>query len=258
MKTLVHEALLQTEKEHDIKILYAVESGSRAWGFESTDSDWDVRFIYIHKTDWYLSIDDQRDTIEKMLPNDIDIAGWELRKALRLFRKSNPPMLEWLMSPMVYLEQYSTATQLRKLTEEYFNSRACLHHYYNMGSGNVKDYLQGDVVKMKKYFYVLRPLMACLWIEKYNTPPPMLFQELVDDLVLDKILYDEIAQLLERKKAGEELGLEPKNIVLQEYIDGMVKHIHEILVRTETPTAPDTEKLNVLFRATLNDVWGTV
>lgn len=108
--------LKRLEKEKDIKILYAVESGSRAWGFASTDSDWDVRFIYVHRPEWYLSIEDKRDNMEVMLPNDLDFAGWELRKTLKLFRKSNPPLLEWLRSPLIYLEQFSTANQMRELT----------------------------------------------------------------------------------------------------------------------------------------------
>src|SRR5688500_16659645 len=99
----IKKELLRLEIQHDIKILYAVESGSRAWGFDSTDSDWDVRFFYIHKLDWYLKIDDRKDNQEEILPNNIDLVGWELKKALRLFRKSNPLMLEWLRSPIVYL-----------------------------------------------------------------------------------------------------------------------------------------------------------
>ncbi|MBL7712009.1 MAG: nucleotidyltransferase domain-containing protein, partial [Chitinophagaceae bacterium] len=105
----IRQELLRLEAQYGIKILYAVESGSRAWGFASTDSDWDVRYIYIHKLEWYLRIDSEKDSQEEILPNDIDLAGWELKKALRLFRKSNPPLLEWLSSPIVYLEQFSTA-----------------------------------------------------------------------------------------------------------------------------------------------------
>ncbi|MBX3244626.1 MAG: nucleotidyltransferase domain-containing protein, partial [Acidobacteria bacterium] len=90
----IKKELVRLENEHDIKILLAVESGSRAWGFASTDSDWDVRYIYVHRPEWYLRIDQYKDSQEEILPNDIDLSGWELRKALRLFRKSNPPMLE--------------------------------------------------------------------------------------------------------------------------------------------------------------------
>ena len=109
MTTEIQQELSRLETQHDIQILYAVESGSRAWGFASVNSDWDVRYIYVHRPEWYLQIDDKKDNQEEILPNDIDLAGWELRKALRLFRKSNPPMLEWLDSPIVYREQFTTA-----------------------------------------------------------------------------------------------------------------------------------------------------
>ncbi len=102
IRTAIGEALAQAEQRYDVKVLLAVESGSRAWGFASPDSDWDVRFIYVHRPEWYLGIDEKRDVIEEMLPLDIDLAGWDLRKALRLFRKSNPPLLEWLRSPLNY------------------------------------------------------------------------------------------------------------------------------------------------------------
>ncbi len=105
----IKKELSRLEISREMKILLAVESGSRAWGFASTDSDWDVRYIYIHKLDWYLKIDELKDSQEEILPNDLDLSGWELKKALKLFRKSNPPMLEWLRSPIVYLEQFSTA-----------------------------------------------------------------------------------------------------------------------------------------------------
>src|SRR6201990_2789542 len=98
----VRDALAQVEAERHVRVLYACESGSRAWGFASRDSDYDVRFLYVHEPDWYLSVQDRRDVIEEPLSDELDVSGWELRKALRLLRKSNPPLLEWLKSPFVY------------------------------------------------------------------------------------------------------------------------------------------------------------
>ncbi len=97
----IKKELKRIETQNDIKILLAIESGSCAWGFTSTDSDWDVRYIYFHHLNWYLKIDNQVDYQEEILENDIDLAGWELKKALRLFRKSNPTILEWLNSPFI-------------------------------------------------------------------------------------------------------------------------------------------------------------
>jgi len=251
----IKKELLRLEFQHEIKILYAVESGSRAWGFASTDSDWDVRFIYIHKLDWYLKIDDLRDNHEEILPNEIDLAGWELKKALRLFRKSNPPMLEWLRSPIIYIEQFSTADSLRKLTTEYFNPKSCLHHYLHMAEGNYKVYLQKDKVRVKKYFYVLRPLLACDWIKQINSMAPMEFQKLVDSQVTDQKVKTEIQNLLERKIAGEELNEEPKIEILNQFIEQKIVYYTEYLKQVGKIENPDTTRLNDLFKHTISEVW---
>jgi hypothetical protein len=251
----IKKELLRLERQHDIKILYAVESGSRAWGFASTDSDWDVRYIYIHRLDWYLKIDDRKDNLEEILPNDIDLAGWELKKALRLFRKSNPPMLEWLRSPVVYLQQFSTADQLRELTKEYFNPKSCLHHYLHMAEGNYREYLQKDSVRVKKYFYVLRPILACDWIKKTNTMAPMEFHTLLNSQVTDKYVKSEIHNLLTRKMAGEELNEEPKIQILNDFIESKIKFYSDYVKSLGQISQPDTARLDELFKRTLYEAW---
>jgi len=94
MDSVIRGVLEKIEKEHKVKILFAWESGSRAWGFASKDSDYDVRFIYVHEKNWYFGIDDQRDVIELPVNEVLDVNGWDVRKALRLFRKSNAPLYE--------------------------------------------------------------------------------------------------------------------------------------------------------------------
>ncbi len=241
------------EKELEITILYAVESGSRAWGFASTDSDWDVRFIYIHKKDWYLSIDNYKDSYDKILPNDIDLSGWELRKTLKLFRKSNPPLMEWLRSPIVYYKSFSMIDKLRELSSEYFNSKSCMYHYLHMAQGNYREYLKSDTVRIKKYFYVLRPILACMWIENTNTMAPMEFQELVDTQVKDNTLRQEMEKLLKRKMSGEELDKEPRIPVINEFFEKKLEYYEDYLSNYDTSLQPDTEKLDRLFRETLEE-----
>ena len=164
MEKVILKNLYKIEKENKIKILYAVESGSRGWGFESTDSDYDVRFIYIHMPEWYLSIQDRRDVIEIPIDNLLDINGWDIRKTLILYNKSNPTLLEWLSSPIIYMEHGFLIKKLKELVNYYFSSKSCIYHYLHMARGNYREYLKGDVVKIKKYFYVLRPIMACMWV----------------------------------------------------------------------------------------------
>jgi predicted nucleotidyltransferase len=244
------------EAEHEIKILLAVESGSRAWGFASQDSDWDVRYIYIHKLYWYLRIDQYKDSQEEILPNDIDLSGWELRKALGLFRKSNPPLLEWLRSPIVYLEQFSTANQLRELSEKYFNPRSCMYHYLSMAKGNFNEFLKDrDLVKIKKYFYVLRPVLACEWILNEKSFPPMEFDRLVDSQVRDTHVRKAIDALLVRKMAGEELREEPKIDVLNELLAARIEYFSDLVGEIDTVDKPQTIMLDELFRSTLREVW---
>jgi uncharacterized protein len=252
----IKNELSKIEKQTDVRILLAVESGSRAWGFASTDSDWDVRYIYVHKLDWYLRIDQYKDSQEEILPNDIDLAGWELRKALGLFRKSNPPMLEWLQSPIVYREQFSTAGRLRDLARDAFNPRSCMYHYLSMAKGNFNEFLRDrDLVKIKKYFYVLRPVLACDWIDANKTMPPMEFDRLVDSQISNPELRSEIDKLLARKMAGEELSEEPKIDILNEFLAAKIKHYTEVVGETETIDRPQTEMLDDLFRSTLKEIW---
>lgn len=252
----IKNELSRIEERTDIRILLAVESGSRAWGFASTDSDWDVRYIYVHRLDWYLRIDQYKDSQGEILPDDIDLAGWELRKALGLFRKSNPPMLEWLRSPIVYLEQFSTAAELRGISEKYFNPRSCMYHYLSMAKGNFNEFLKDrEFVKIKKYFYVLRPVLACDWISATNTMPPMEFERLVDEQVSDSRIRDEIDNLLVRKMAGEELKEEPKIDVLNEMLAEKIAFYSRHVGDIDTIDRPQTEILDELFRHTLREVW---
>jgi hypothetical protein len=136
LKKVIISELEKIEKNEQIKILFAVESGSRAWGFPSKDSDYDVRFVYIHPIEWYLSIDEKRDVIEYPVNNLLDFSGWDIRKALKLFKKSNPPIMEWLSSPIVYLNKFAFMEQLRSIRDYYFSPKASIYHYLHMAKGN--------------------------------------------------------------------------------------------------------------------------
>jgi predicted nucleotidyltransferase len=253
----IKKELQNLEVKYGIKILYAVESGSRAWGFASQNSDWDVRFIYVHQYDWYLSVDEKKDNIEIILPSDIDLAGWELRKALLLFKKSNPPLLEWLNSPIVYKDVYGLADELRENREAYFNPKSCIYHYLHMAGRNYSAYFKETGVRVKKYFYVLRPLLACNWIEKTGTMAPMEFSTLLDAETLNDSIREEIKKLLVRKMAGEELDIGGRIPLLDEYIEHKMNHFKEILREFDFSLQPSDGELNTIFRQTLLDVWGT-
>lgn len=255
MEEKILTEIKKVEELHDVKICLVVESGSRAWGFPSKDSDYDVRFIYVHKKDWYLSIDQKRDVIELPINNLLDINGWELRKALRLFRKSNPPLMEWLDSGIVYYQAFSLVDKLKAIQNQVFIPQSALYHYLNMAKGNFRDYLRGDHVKIKKYFYVLRPVLACIWIERYNSVPPIEFHTLVDELLEEGQLKEEIHTLLERKINGDELDLEPKLTVINDFLEKEINRLEEYTKTLKVSKEDMTPLLDDLFREVLDEVW---
>lgn len=252
----IDEELKQIEREEQVRILYACESGSRAWGFPSKDSDYDVRFIYIRPADWYLSIFEKRDVIERPISNMLDINGWDLKKALKLFRKSNPPLLEWLQSPIIYKENDAIVEQIRAIASTTFSPRACMYHYLHMAKGNYREYLQGDQVKIKKYFYVLRPILACEWIERYNEMPPMEYRMLVNELIPNgSKLQAVILDLLARKMAGEEMDYEPRINPINAYIEERIAHYEHIASSLQPASEDQGHRLDELFRTVLNEGW---
>lgn len=256
MKTYIRRELERIEQEEQVKILYACESGSRAWGFPSVDSDYDVRFLYVRPVEWYLSIFDQRDVIEKPISDSLDISGWDLKKALGLFRKSNPPLLEWLASPIQYMEQFQAAAEIRSLSPLTFSPKSCMYHYLNMAKGNYRKYLQGDQVKIKKYFYVLRPILACEWIDKYDEMPPVEFAALTQELLdPNSDLGRMVAELLVRKKAGEELDLEPRLEPVNQFIEEKLSSYDQKASELKAQSAVLDEQLNSIFLSTLKEAW---
>ncbi|WP_428865535.1 nucleotidyltransferase domain-containing protein [Clostridium sediminicola] len=255
LRDIILEKLNEIEENYGVKILYAIESGSRAWGFESSDSDYDVRFIYIHKPEWYLSILDKRDVIELPINDLLDISGWDIRKALVLFRKSNPSLLEWLGSPIMYKQDDKFVEKMRELVNEYFSSKKCIYHYMHMAVRNYREYLQKDIIKIKKYFYVLRPVMACMWVEKYGTQPPTVFQELMNSLNLNEELIREINTLLIRKKQGEEMNEEKQNGIINEFLEDRLNYFDEYVKNIHSEKNSDIDVLDELFREILKEAW---
>ena len=257
--TLSTEKRIQTEidrieKEEDVRILYACESGSRAWGFESKDSDFDVRFIYLHPPTWYLTIQKKRNVIERPIHDDLDISGWDLPKALDLFRKSNPPLLEWLQSPIIYRETGTARNRLRNLLPRYYSPISCMYHYLHMAQGNNREYLQGKKVWVKKYFYVLRPVLACLWIEQNLGIVPTEFNVLVDHLVTDPLLREAINELLNKKRTGQELDQGECIPVISEFIDQQLSRL--TTVNQSFSSTKDPEMLDALFVELLIETYG--
>lgn len=242
----IQNRLREIEREHSVRILYAIESGSRAWGFESTDSDYDVRFIYIHPRNWYLNILPKRDVIEYPIVDDFDYSGWDMRKTLFLLNKSNPVLFEWLKSPIVYIKDDFFCDIMTDLSRSYFSPISSIYHYLHMAARNFREYLQTDEVKIKKYFYVLRPILACMWIEKHNESPPMEFEKLLT-LIDDNALSDSVNNLLAKKRSGVELGLEPKIHAINNFIETALTHFENTVNSFDPKQKPSARLLDEGF-----------
>lgn len=243
IREIINAKLDEIEKRENVKILYCVEAGSRAWGFPSPDSDYDVRFIYVRPKEYYLRLDKTRDVIEWQLDDTLDINGWDLQKVLRLLHKSNPTLFEWKNSPIVY----RTSDEWRvvsKVFDEKFNIVSGIYHYLSMAKSNYREYLKGDIVRLKKYFYILRPLLACEYIRDKMASPPMLFEELL--CYLDGDILLEVRKLLELKKTTPELGKGEKIICINEYIERKIEEFEEFAA-TLKPKNNGWEELNELF-----------
>lgn len=223
MRDIIAERLKSIEEQENIRILHAVESGSRAWEFASPDSDYDVRFIYVRPRDFYLKLEATRDVLEYPINDLLDINGWDLQKTLRLLHRSNPSVFEWFKSPIVY-KNTDFSGEFISIMENYFLAKSGLYHYLHMAACNYREYLKEEIVKAKKYFYVLRPLLACRWILEKRTPPPMLFSELMAAELPDA-LHSPVKELLRIKMEVPELNLIPKVNAINTYIEDELVNI---------------------------------
>lgn len=249
MEELIRSKLKEIEAKENVKILHAVESGSRAWGFASPDSDYDVRFIYVRPKAFYLRLDKTRDVIEWQLDDTLDINGWDISKTLTLLHRSNPTLFEWNSSPIVYktTDEWKTVSAI---INRYFVAKAGLYHYLSTAKSNYREYLMGETVKFKKYFYVLRPIFACKWILAEGTPPPMLFSKLMERYLEEDIKPDVLA-LLDLKKKSPEIGVGKRLDKINAYIEHTVDAIEERIRSLPAAHEHGWDELNSVFLSLL-------
>ncbi len=241
----INEKLDEIERKEGVRILHAVESGSRAWGFASPDSDYDVRFVYVRPKEDYLRLDEPRDVIEWQLDEVLDINGWDLRKALRQFAKGNATLFEWSGSPIVY-RTTEDWTRIKEISKHYFSEKAAVYHYYGTANSTLQGYLLGDAVRYKKYFYALRPLLAARFIEEYHVAPPVLFDDLLK-MDLPEELRQAIDELLEAKKRTTEGEENPQMPVIRDFIVRETERQKQIADDLEDDHNKDWTALNRLF-----------
>lgn len=248
----IKKYLSELEQERDIEILLACETGSRAWGFPSPDSDFDVRVIYKHKKDWYLSLTEEKDTIEYFLENnEIDISGWDLRKSLRLLAKSNPPLLERIQSPIIYKADQHFLEGINTAAHKSYSRIATIHHYLSMAKKTYEEVVIAEGYKLKKFFYALRASVACLWILEREEIPPIEFGKMLNGLDLPVHLKTRIAELIELKANCSETYIHSAE---HELIEFMKKCIDQADAQSQKlpSSIGNMADLNKLFLKTLH------
>lgn len=246
IEMVISEKLDEIVEKEGVRILHAVESGSRAWGFASPDSDYDVRFTYVRPIDQYLQLMEPRDVIEWQLDEVLDINGWDIRKALRQFARGNATLFEWSGSPIVYrtTEEWK---KVQEVSKQYFSEKSAVYHYYGTAHNTLQEHLRGDMVRYKKYFYALRPLLAALYIETYHKAPPVPFEELLQ-IEMPQELRMAITELLGIKKRTTEKEANLQIPVIRTFIESEVARQKTIADRLADDHNRDWSALNVVFR----------
>lgn len=247
MKTKILNKLSEIEKEKDIEILFAVESGSRAWGFASPDSDYDIRFVYKHKRDWYLNLWEKTDTIQFMTDEDLDGSGWDVRKALKLLTKSNASFTGWLFSPIVYRADERFLSDIKELANNNFNPVAGFYHFHSMNK-NFEETLGSEKMTLKSFFYAIRTALCANWIYKNKTIPPVSFRELYP--LINTNFHSKLDDLIKLKserieKSNEEVDNDLIHLVKQ--IVDENNSIRDNLVNKK----PNPDEFNKLFLKTI-------
>jgi len=211
----IRTILNQIETKKQIKILYACETGSRAWGFPSPDSDYDIRFVYMHERDWYLGLHQRKDTIE-IMDGDLDITGWDLRKCLTLLKKSNAPLIERFQSPVEYYAVPGFKDDFKTLVKNYYSPIAVFYHHHSLAKKFWEEMKDKEAYKLKSLFYLLRSLLSCNWImEDKNVLPMDIFGLMQYATVEQKKKLDELIAL--KATVGEKY-MHPENETLNEWI----------------------------------------
>ena len=264
MDKTILEYLTKAAKTHDVNILYAAESGSRAWGFASPNSDYDVRFIYARPVEHYLSfnVELKRDVLELKTDNPLwDISGWDIRKTLGLFTRSNGTLLEWLRSPLHYKEPHPSIAALQSLAKDHFNPTALCYHYYRMGKNNAREFLRGDRVSLKKYLYVLRGFIAVDFIRETQALPAVDFLALLKDTAAFNAdvacIQSAVETLINLKQQKGELGTGSRIPVLDTYIAKALDISENAFVhfkRDDLRHRGWDDRLNEIFRDAIG--WG--
>lgn len=202
----VDARLDRVEEEHGVGVVWAIESGSRAWGFPSPDSDYDCRFLYVRRVEDYLALRPHRDVIETPLDKVFDVNGWDVRKAFGLMVRGNATVGEWLRSPIVYRGDAVLRDELTALADDVVDRHALARHYLHVARNNLA--LLASTGVAKKFFYALRPAVTLRWMRVHqgSALPPMDLPTLVAQASVPDDVRAAVDELIGHKSRTRELG----------------------------------------------------
>jgi predicted nucleotidyltransferase len=247
--------LSETETLQEVKIPLAIESGSRGWGFASPDSDYDCRFIYVHRKDWYLTVLDKKDIIEYAADPVFDINGWDVKKVLQHIIKSNAVMFEWLSSNGVYIKDEGITGLLQNLAADFFNPIAVSHHYLSIARNKLAEILAEDTAKLKRYFYILRPIANLNYIRQYGRMPYMEY----DRTLVETETAPEVLSAIQELKAIKAVSDESYKIKQHErliaYFQQEIDKFTERLNSMKYEKNRDYELLDAVFKEIIERAW---
>ncbi len=248
MNTQLTEYLDHLASYHGIRPFLAVESGSRAWGFDSPDSDYDVRFLYCHPHHRYQAVTAVEESITPAIDGLLDFEGWEVRKAARLLRKSNGSLLEWLHSPIVYHSQEDLVTEWRELAQKHFSPYDLSNHYRGLLTGMWKGKLQGQTARPKDYLYALRSVACALWVIEEKLIPPVAFDQAKQ--ILPPSLGSELNELLRLKKETGEAHQGQRFERVDAWLEQQIEQLPDRINQLPKPVFPEAP-VNQLIRHSL-------
>ncbi len=244
MDAIIKHKLEELKERENIEIIMVAELGNKAWGLSSQQSNHCIRFIYKRRVDDYLCLNTPADSIRWNPEKNLDICGWDLRKVLQYLHESKPVIFELLNSPIVYFSSDSFL-RLKDLSHKYFSPERSISYYYKAASSYYKEYLNTDHVLIRDYFYVLRPLLSAKWIVTKACPPPLVFSELLNE-TFPSGLKKEVDKLIHLKNKYSEMKYALKIVVLNEYIEEMLKVLKKVCIPTED-TPFDWKELDEFF-----------
>jgi predicted nucleotidyltransferase len=247
--------LERMEREEKVALPLVIESGSRAWGFPSPDSDYDCRFIFVRREEDYLTLFPKRDVLEVPMTGELDINGWDLAKALRLMLKGNAVVLEWLRSPIAYRCNPEFRDGFLALARECADRRLIGRHYLHLGERQRRTYFGGGkTLALKKLFYALRPAAALRWLRlrPEEALPPMHFPTLMAECEPGEEVAAITADLIARKAETREIGTGPLPDPVRAFIKEEFEAASELFATGPVkPSREAREKADTFFRATI-------